>query len=342
MATIFLSHATVDKPFVLWLDARITDLGHRTWLDETEIKVGQSIPRRIEEGIAESDAVALVLSKRSTTSSWVESEWHAKFWEEIATRQIAVLPVLIEDCTIPVLLRSRRCADFRLGHEKGLADLAQALSVLDKRTSQITQSIIQIQVEKSADQWQPSFIDLDLSTNIVERGVKFGDIQVAITLPFVGSIAGVWKPDDKERLAAWELYIELVTRAPVAEVNIGGGLLRESLTSLYSIFNTTRDILRRHGPGIAQIKHDGNLSFGYLAINILNFVLRPILAKWHPLLLSHENMRNQAISVFEHEQAWEQASDLRSQLTSARDILVAYSELLAQVAGVPSLLKALE
>ena len=78
-------------------------------------------------------------------------------------------------------------------------------------------------------------------------------VEVGLDLRFV-KITGTWEPNDAERLAAWELYVELITRVAVVPLPAGEGLLREALTSLYTLFAATRDILRRHGPGIAEPK----------------------------------------------------------------------------------------
>jgi hypothetical protein len=42
-----------------------------------------------------------------------------------------------------------------------------------------------------------------------------------------------WKPNDAERDAAWERYVELATRIAVVPLRGGEGLIREALTSLY-------------------------------------------------------------------------------------------------------------
>lgn len=54
-----------------------------------------------------------------------------------------------------------------------------------------------------------------------------------------------------ERDAAWELYVEVVTRIAVVELKPGEGSLREALSSLSSPFATTRDILRKYGQRLA-------------------------------------------------------------------------------------------
>ncbi len=167
---------------------------------------------------------------------------------------------------------------------------------------------------------------------------KLTSFSVNLTLPYIGGIQGTWEPDDSERIAAWEMYVELVTRISVAELRPGDGLLREALSSLYSLFNTTRMILRNHGPGVAQPKGGGKLSFGYLAVAILNAVLRPVLATWHPLLLDYENGRETSVSRLEHERRWEKKGELRKELDNVRGVLTEYANLLAQVAEVPPLI----
>ena len=167
---------------------------------------------------------------------------------------------------------------------------------------------------------------------------KLTSFSVNLTLPYIGGIQGTWEPDESELAAAWEMYVELVTRVSVAELRPEEGLLREALTSLYSLFGTTRMILRQHGPGVAQPKGKDNLSFGYLAVTILNVVLRPVLAKWHPLLLDHESKRERSVSHVEHERQWDKYEELRKELDEVRRVLTDYSNLLGDVAEVPRLI----
>ncbi|MFJ9897895.1 hypothetical protein ACIQPR_31645 [Streptomyces sp. NPDC091280] len=45
-------------------------------------------------------------------------------------------------------------------------------------------------------------------------------------------IARTWEPADAERSAAWESYLELITRVSVEELAPDEGFLREALSSL--------------------------------------------------------------------------------------------------------------
>jgi hypothetical protein len=64
-----------------------------------------------------------------------------------------------------------------------------------------------------------------------------------------GSVSkGKWKADREQQNAAWEMYVELVTRIAIQPLSEDRGLLREALTSLYSLFPKTRRILKQHRP----------------------------------------------------------------------------------------------
>src|SRR6202044_103279 len=102
------------------------------------------------------------------------------------------------------------------------------------------------------------------------------------------------------------------------------GILREALGSLHDLFSITREILRRHGPTVARKKGHGEHSFAELAIYVLNYAIRPVLAKWHPLLEAHEASRPEGTSVVEHEAGWEHAAQLRNVLEGLRSNLLDY------------------
>jgi hypothetical protein len=169
---------------------------------------------------------------------------------------------------------------------------------------------------------------------------KLTSYQVNLQLPWLGGVTGTWEPDRSEQSAAWEMYVELVTRVSVVNLVPEQGTLREALSSLYTLFDTTRNILRAHGPSVAQAKGEGDLSFGYLAVAILNGVLRPVLTKWHPLLADYENTRVESTSSVEHERRWSKNNELRQELDEVQGALAEYANLLARVADVPSLVAA--
>ncbi len=166
---------------------------------------------------------------------------------------------------------------------------------------------------------------------------KLSEVEVNITLPYIGGIRGKWIPDESEKRAAWEIYIELITRVATIELKPGEGLLRESLKSIYSIFSSTREILRKYGPSIADTGSEKDISLGFISIAFLNTVLRPFLSKWHPRLLEHEGKRDEDCSIVHHEERWECNEEFREELREVQVKLQEYASLLASVAGVPYL-----
>jgi hypothetical protein len=126
----------------------------------------------------------------------------------------------------------------------------------------------------------------------------------------------------------------------VAVVQLGPaeGLLREALSSLREVFRITREILRRYGPAVAPKAAEQEISFGYLAVGVLNGALRPLLAVWHPTLAAYEATRPQRLSPVEWEREWARAAELRAELAATRGLLAAFARTLGEVAGAASLL----
>ncbi|HSM81810.1 MAG TPA: hypothetical protein VLS96_08990 [Nodosilinea sp.] len=154
-------------------------------------------------------------------------------------------------------------------------------------------------------------------------------VEVSVSLPF-GIGSAKWQADSTERKAAWELYIELVTRVAVQPLDANAGLVREALNSLYSLFASTREILRTAGPNVGASKQ----SVGGIAIAVLNNGLRPFLSKWHPILQEWEAQKPQGVSAVAHEKGWELEREVRQELSQLRTGLEAYAHALAAIAGV--------
>src|SRR5436305_7365354 len=109
-----------------------------------------------------------------------------------------------------------------------------------------------------------------------------------VEVTFLGFVKAKWVADREQQNAAWEMYVELVTRIAMRALPDDQGLLREALTSLYSLFAETRRILKEHGPGVARELSRDAITFAHLAVAVLNVVLRPFLSKWHPALEEYE------------------------------------------------------
>ena len=163
---------------------------------------------------------------------------------------------------------------------------------------------------------------------------KLASIKIKLNIPLLGGIESTWTPNDSETKAAWEMYVELVTRISVVELKEDEGTLSEALDSLYSLFETTRNILKKYGPIVAHPLEKNRISFGKLAVTILNYQLRPLLSEWHPKLDLYLQKRDMNVSLIKHEMNWGSNKELRERLRETQEVLKEYSAILAQVAKV--------
>src|SRR2546422_8123446 len=113
MRDVFLSHRSSDKRFVRKLGADIEGQKHpgprlTAWVDEAEIRTGQSVTGMINWGLEHSRFVVLVMTPeyfRSETG-WSDAEWHAALYIDPDNREGRILPLIAADCPyIPILLR---------------------------------------------------------------------------------------------------------------------------------------------------------------------------------------------------------------------------------------------
>jgi len=84
-----------------------------------------------------------------------------------------------------------------------------------------------------------------------------------------------WKPQDEDKSAAWELYVELLTRIATQPLDEKHGDEKTALDSVYSLFAITRQVLKNNTRNCTE--------FTKIAIVVLNQVIRPFTAKWHRL-----------------------------------------------------------
>ena len=138
--------------------------------------------------------------------------------------------------------------------------------------------------------------------------------KVRINLVVARAEIALSKADEN---AAWELYVEMLTRIVTQPLPSGYGDEKTALDSVYSLFPTTREILRRHGREA--------IHFSKVAIPVLNQVVRPFTAKWH----------GETLSDAFHDRG--KRDEFRKELESLQLELRNYNRLLAEIAGVEDL-----
>ncbi|KAA3667207.1 toll/interleukin-1 receptor domain-containing protein [Pectobacterium carotovorum] len=114
--SIFLSHNHSDKDFVRKLARDLENHGVRYWLDEAEMKIGDSLIMKIREGIDNVDYFAIILSPNSINAPWVVNELDVAMNQQISGKKIKVLPIMFKECEAPGFLLGKFYGDFR--HEE--------------------------------------------------------------------------------------------------------------------------------------------------------------------------------------------------------------------------------
>ena len=125
---VFISYSHEDKEFAHDLAMQLVTHGIGVWIDEWELAVGDSLVDKIESAIENSSALIIILSKTSTESIWCKKELSVSLIKELEKRQVFVLPVVLEDCNIPLFLRDKIYADFRKSKDVGLEKLLVSLA----------------------------------------------------------------------------------------------------------------------------------------------------------------------------------------------------------------------
>ncbi len=105
---IFISYSSKDKPMVERIVGSLSAKKINLWFDRWEIRVGDSIANKISEGIKKSSYLLLILSTNSVKSPWVEKEMNAALMKEINSRNVVILPALIENCEFPEILKDKK------------------------------------------------------------------------------------------------------------------------------------------------------------------------------------------------------------------------------------------
>lgn len=130
---VFLSHASSDKPTVRSIAAALEDGGLEVWLDEADVRVGESIPEAVATGLAESDVLLLALSHEALSSRWVKREMNAFIVIAMSTGK-PILPCRLDNAEPPTLLADIKYADFRGSLSLGLNALMGAVGVMEEAT----------------------------------------------------------------------------------------------------------------------------------------------------------------------------------------------------------------
>lgn len=149
--------------------------------------------------------------------------------------------------------------------------------------------------------WRDLFENWDLSG--IKLNLQFAEIE--------------FKPNPQDEIAAWNMYVELITRVSTQRLLPDQGDEKTALDSIHNLFDITRDILHKDGMKCKE--------FTKLSVIVLNQVVRPFTAKWHKLSIAGAFNDPEQCGIF------------RAELEELQNRLRSYTKLLADMAKVEDL-----
>lgn len=122
----FISHSSADKEVAERLARDLIAQGIDAWFDKWEIMPGDSLRRKIEQGISEASHFIVLLTPNSLKSEWVQTELDTALVRKIEN-ECRLIPVLygipLEEA--PLILRGLLCVKLD-DYQEGLQQLVDA------------------------------------------------------------------------------------------------------------------------------------------------------------------------------------------------------------------------
>ncbi|MGW4160344.1 toll/interleukin-1 receptor domain-containing protein [Streptomyces sp. NPDC004788] len=113
----FISHGHRDKPWVTPFVAKMRLSGADIWLDEWEIRPGDSIPGKVNQALDLVDTVILFWSADAAGSAWVNTEMESALTRKLTEDGFRIIPVKLDGTPLPPLLRPLMYVSLETGEE---------------------------------------------------------------------------------------------------------------------------------------------------------------------------------------------------------------------------------
>lgn len=115
---VFLSYSSKDKTVVRTIAERLRADGLRVWFDDWELKPGDSIPAKIEQGLEQSRVLVLCLSSNAFGSDWAALESGTFRFRDPLNKERRFIPLRLDDAPIKGSLVQFVFIDWREGEQE--------------------------------------------------------------------------------------------------------------------------------------------------------------------------------------------------------------------------------
>jgi formylglycine-generating enzyme required for sulfatase activity len=124
---IFISHAHQDSEFAHRLASDLRARGWPVWVAPESIRGGEKWAAAIERALLESGVFLALLTPAAAASKWVKRETDSAM--ELENEEvIRLIPLYVQTCSVPLLLRSYHRVEFIGNYDAGLSQLVSVLA----------------------------------------------------------------------------------------------------------------------------------------------------------------------------------------------------------------------
>lgn len=126
LGKVFISHSSIDKPFVRRLSRRLQNGGYQVWLDEKELVPGDKLAESVSKALESASVVLVVVSSAAIKSKWLAFELN-KATQKMIEGSCRVIPIIKEKVNLPPEVQGLLYADFTGSFVLGYKSVLTAL-----------------------------------------------------------------------------------------------------------------------------------------------------------------------------------------------------------------------
>ncbi|MEW6528231.1 MAG: toll/interleukin-1 receptor domain-containing protein [Spirochaetota bacterium] len=182
--SVFISYSHEDSKIVEKIAKYLVKENLHVWIDKWQLNFGDSLIQKVQDAISEASVLLIMLSKKSVESEWCKKELTAGLLRELEEKRVVTIPVLLEDCQIPLFLRDKYYADFRSDFQKAIRQLQDNLL----RNTDI--NLNRVKVDKYLTDWSLDSGEKDGAFFLNIDSVSFSDeyeYSILCTLDVTGN-----------------------------------------------------------------------------------------------------------------------------------------------------------
>lgn len=147
---VFISHSSKDSLFARDLSKAFKEAGIDVWIDEIPFLPGDNIVKKIEEGLSTSNAIVVLMSKDSVSSRWAMQELSVFTARSISEQSLRILPILLEECDLPIYLRDKLYIDARSNKSEAIIKAVNSILRFSEPSQQKEVEFDRLESKKSS------------------------------------------------------------------------------------------------------------------------------------------------------------------------------------------------